>query len=175
MGERASVIHPFAASLQLSHEHADAPWWEEIYREAFPAFAGMTYVGDSPAQRDGVDRIVTTTNGHIYRIDEKVRAKDYDDFFLEYWSVTREKKRGWIAKDLACDFIAYAFIPSRRCYLLPFPSLRRAWRLNCAGWVKRYGALEARNSGYVTTGTAVPISVVLDALRDALLVTWSDE
>lgn len=166
-------MHDFAASLRMSQEQADAPWWEEVYRAAFPTFASMTYVGDCPAQRDGVDRLITTASAHVYKIDEKVRAKDWPDFFLEFWSVFEQRKQGWIASDLAADFIAYAFIPSRRCYLLPFPSLRLAWKEHRTGWVEIYGERRVPNRGYTTIGVPVPIPVVLDAIRDAFLVTWS--
>jgi len=36
-----------------------------------------------------------------------------------------------------------------------------------------YGTRDARNFGWTTQGTPVPIPVVLDAIRDALLVRWS--
>jgi hypothetical protein len=156
----------------MSQDQADAPWWAEVYQRAFPAFSGMTYVAnDCPAQRDGVDRLVTTRNGHVYRIDEKVRDKDWPDFFLEHWSVDR-KVAGWVAKDLACDFIAYAFVPSQRCYLLPFTSLRRAWETNRDEWIRKYREKAVPNRGWVTWGVPVPIPVVLDAIRDSMLVTW---
>ncbi len=168
------MTHDFATSLRMSQAQADAPWWGEVYRQAFPAFAGMTYVGaNCPAQRDGVDRLVTTDTGHVYRVDEKVRGKDYDDFFLEFWSVEEKKERGWIAKALACDFIAYAFIPSARCYLLPFASLRRAWGMRGKEWVAKYGPRRVPNRGYTTVGVPVPIATVLDAIRDGMLIRWT--
>lgn len=173
VGESGRVTHDFATCLRASQEQADAPWWEEVYRHAFPDFATMSYVGDCPAQRDGVDRVVVTSSGHNYKIDEKVRIKDYKDFFLEFWSVKEKGKRSWIALDLAADFIAYAFVPSRRCYLLPFPPLRLAWRENHREWVSTYGEKIVPNQGYTTRGVAVPIPVVMDAIRDAFLVTWT--
>lgn len=167
-------MHDFRSSLRKSQEQADAPWWEQVYRRAFPSFAAMTYVGDCPAQRDGVDRLVITSSAHTYKIDEKVRDKDWPDFFLEFWSVREQQKPGWIASDLAADFIAYAFVPSKRCYLLPFPSLRLAWKENRQAWVGAYGTRNVPNRGYTTVGTPVPIPVVLDAIRDAMLVRWED-
>lgn len=166
------MTHDFATSLRKSQDQADAPWWEQVYRRAFPSFSTMSYVGDCPAQRDGVDRLVVTSTAHTYRIDEKVRSRDYDDFFLEFWSVKEQRKPGWVAQDLAADFIAYAFIPSQRCYLLPFPSLRSAWASNRVEWVSRYSQKNVPNRGYTTVGVPVPIPVVLDAIRDAMLVRW---
>src|SRR3990172_3716538 len=147
MGEPGVTTHNFKASLALSRGYADAPWWEEIYRQAFPSFAAMAYVADDcPAQRDGVDRVVTTSGGHVYRIDEKVREKDWNDFFLEYWSDEGRQLRGWVAKDLGCNYIAYAFVPSRTCYLLPFQLLRCAWRRHHREWVEKFRQRRVKNA-----------------------------
>jgi hypothetical protein len=168
------AVHDFERSLRLSQEQSASPWWELVYREAFPEFAGMTYVGDCPTQRDGVDRLVVTSNGHVHRVDEKVRTVDYPDICLEYWSSVERRSPGWVAKDLGCDFIAYAFVPSGRCYLLPSALLRRAWRLHGRHWVRMgearhdgFRLIEAQNRGYVTRSVAVPIEELLDAIRGA--------
>jgi hypothetical protein len=135
------TVHDFHRSLRASRRHSSASWWEQVYRAAFPSFEGMTYVNNpGSGQRDGVDRIVTLTSGRVVTVDEKVRERDYDDFCLEYWSVKHKRdssrdEPGWVAKDLRCDYIAYAFVPSGRCYLLPFHDLRRAWRENHERWV----------------------------------------
>lgn len=175
------TVHKFRQSLAASHSHSDAPWWEEIYREAFPTFAGMVNVRDpGSGQRDGIDRHIALTNGRTITVDEKVRETDYPDFCLEYWSVKHKSNRsydepGWIAKDLRCDYIAYAFAPSGRCYLLPFPLLRRAWRYNHADWVARYFQVEADNGHYRTISVAVPIAVVLNAVTGACLVRFTPQ
>jgi hypothetical protein len=44
------------------------------------------------------------------------------DFLLEYWSDYERRSPGWIEKDLACDFIAYAFVPSRRKRIAVVPN-----------------------------------------------------
>src|SRR5690242_10457916 len=98
------TVHSFQRSLRASQQHVDAPWWEQVYREAFPTFEGMTYVnGLGSGQRDGVDRILSLTSGRTVAVDEKVRSVDYDDFCLEYWSVKHKSdsskdEPGWIAK-----------------------------------------------------------------------------
>lgn len=175
------TVHDFRRSLQESQRHADAPWWEQVYREAFPTFEGMTYVaGLGSGQRDGIDRILTLASGRTVAVDEKVRALDYDDFCLEYWSVKHKTNAskdepGWVAKDLRCDYLAYAFVPSGRCYLLPFHDLRRAWRSNHEQWVRTHRRVEADNGHYVTVSVAVPIVEVLQALSDATLVHFEAE
>ncbi len=169
-------IHTFGRSLALSHEYADAPWWLDIYREAFPGLEqAVSMRSDGFAQRAGIDRRLVLSSGASVDVDEKVRDKDYDDFFLEYWSDRDRRTKGWVAKDLACHYIAYAFIPSGRCYLLPFQALRVAWARNREQWVAEYGYRDALNDGWVTRGCCVPIPVVLTAIGSAQLVRFTAE
>lgn len=166
-------MHNFGESLALSHEHSGAPWWRHVYESAFPDLLAMTCIrNDGWAQRGGIDRVLTLASGKTLTVDEKVRAVDYPDILLEYWSSFEHKKRGWVAKDLSCDFIAYAFIPSRTCYLIPFQTLRRAWRQNGMEWVRSYKRVEARNSGYTTVSVPVPITEFIDKMSHAMCVTW---
>lgn len=168
--------HDFHNSLKRSQSYEDAPWWNEVYEKAFPGLASSVSVRDDGwAQRGGIDRRLVLADGTVLSVDEKVRERDYPDFCLEYWSDQKRRKPGWIAKDLTCDYIAYAFVPSRTCYLLPFQLLRMAWRLRRKEWVRDYQKVEAFNRGYVTASVAVPIQVVLDAIRDSMVVTWSTQ
>lgn len=168
------MIHQFRESLERSNGYSDAPWWLDVYRQAFPTLASCVSVrNDGWAQRAGIDRVITLACGRVVRIDEKVREKDWPDFCLEYWSDYGSRIRGWVCKDLACDFIAYAFAPTKTCYLLPTLSLRRAWRSNCLTWIRQFDRIEANNGTYVTVSVAVPKQVLLDAIRDAMVVTWS--
>jgi len=174
------TTHVFAESLELSRSYADAPWWLEVYREAFPNLASCVYIArDGWAQRGGIDRVLTMHDGTTVTVDEKVRTRSWDDFALETWSDKQRKKPGWMQKELACDFLAYAFVPDAECYLLPFKTLRLAWLRFGAEWfalgrASRDGfrIIEAKNNGYVTESLCVPRPVLLDALIDAMKVTW---
>jgi hypothetical protein len=169
------VTHDFAERLAYSHAQADALWWHSVYEQAFPTLASMTNVrGDGWAQRGGIDRVLVLGSGRSLHIDEKVRERDYDDILLEFWSDRDRKVPGWVAKDLACDYIAYAFVPSQRCYLLPFHDLRRAWGKHRHEWVARFGTREAVNQTYVTVGCPVSIPTLLDAIRTGLVIHWED-
>ena len=99
-----------------------------------------------------------------------LHTNDWPDILLEQWSDEDRRKPGWIQKDLACDFIAYAFAPSRRCFLLPVALLQRAWRQNGRHWIERYGQRRARNVGYVSTSVPVPIPDLEVAMAAAMLV-----
>jgi hypothetical protein len=181
------TVHDFGRSLEWSHSMEDAPWWELVYRAAFPTMT--TYVsvrGDGWAQRGGIDRLVVLGSGRVIMIDEKVRSKDYGDIFLEVWSDAERKVPGWAMKDLACDYVAYAFEPSATCYLLPFLDLRRALGLNKHRWgtMARKGEAgfsvrraENRTNGrsWTTVGVCVPINELLAAIRDALVIQWGEQ
>lgn len=168
------TIHSFAKSLARSQAYADAPWWEETYRRAFPGFAGMVSVrADGWAQRGGIDRVITLRSGRTVSVDEKVREASWGDILLERWSDEARRVPGWVQKDLACDFIAYAFAPDRTCFLLPFLPLRRAWIENGRGWCRRHQTVRANNGTYVTASVAVPIGELQAALTAAMRSGWS--
>ncbi|WP_338015309.1 hypothetical protein [Altererythrobacter sp. C41] len=163
--------HDFHASLALSNHYSDAPWWMDIYRRAFPTLVSAVSVRDDGwAQRGGIDRILTLACGRVFTVDEKVRTNDWPDILLERWSDEERRKAGWIQKPLACDFIAYAFAPSRRCYLLPVAPLQRAWRMNGRHWIEQYGQRPAFNPGYRSTSVPVPISTLMDAISAAMVL-----
>lgn len=114
--------------------------------------------------------MLTLACGRTYTVDEKVRAHDWPDILLEQWSDEERRHPGWVQKPLACDFIAYAFAPSRRCYLLPVALLQRAWRMQGRAWLVRYGQRRALNPGYVTASVPVPVGVLMHAMIDAMMV-----
>lgn len=171
------TVHDFGRSLAESHTQGnDEVFWEAVYRSVFPTYQGMVYLRDNGlAQRSGVDRHISLANGRVMRIEEKIRSKNYDDFCLEYWSVHMgandpQNKVGWMEKDLACDFIAYAFMPSMQVYFLPWPQLRLAWLQQRRSWIQSFRKVVAHNDGYDTISVAVPIDVVLGAISDVTLI-----
>lgn len=164
-------VHDFRASLALSQTYSDAPWWLELYRIAFPTLVSAVCVReDGWAQRGGIDRVLTLACGRTYTVDEKVRTNDWPDILLEQWSDEERRAPGWVQKPLACDFIAYAFAPSRRCYLLPVAPLHRAWRMHARNWIAAYGQRRAQNAGWVSASVPVPIGELMQAMVDAMLV-----
>ena len=170
------TVHDFKASLARSHAYADAPWWLEVYQQAFPSMIGCHDVRkDGWHQRAGIDRVIVLASSKQILVDEKVRERDWPDVLLEVWSDLAAGQRGWVAKDLACDFIAYAFAPSRRCLLLPFHMLRSAWATNRREWVSRYGYKDADNGHYTTRNVPVPEAVLMQALTGAMVIRWSAE
>jgi hypothetical protein len=171
---RMSRIHDFEERLTFSQSFEDAAWWIDIYRAAFPNVVSATSVrADGWAQRGGIDRVITLSSGKTITVDEKVREKTWPDILLERWSDEKRKAPGWIQKALACDFIAYAFVPTATCYLLPTLTLQRAWRERGRDWINRYPEIRAHNRGWTTVNIPVPIGVLFAAITDAMRVTWT--
>jgi len=168
-----NTIHDFHEDLVVSEAIALEPWWEEVYRRAFPYFKSMELVpSGTPEQLDGIDRIIRLEGGGVIYVDEKVRHVDYDDILLELWSSEERKTFGWAGKSLRCDYIAYAFLPSKRCYLFPFPQLQRALWKHWDEWNRDCKKVKAPNPGYTTTSLAVPIAALQQAITEAGFVQW---
>lgn len=170
------VVHDFNERLAFSHEHEAAGWWEGVYRKAFPGIQSINSVrNDGWAQRAGIDRILVLNSGKVIKVDEKVRSKDFFDILLERWSDEARGRPGWVQKPLDCDFIAYAFAKSGLCYLLPTLLLQRAWREFGRHWIDTYKEVRAQNRGYVTVSVPVPTDVLLDAIRECIVVSFEAE
>jgi hypothetical protein len=168
------LIYDFQASLKKSKVMENAEWWEPVYRHAFPGFFSMMSVKeDGWAQRGGIDRVITLRSGKIITVDEKIRYAVYPDILLERWSNEEKRIPGWIQKNQACDYIAYAFALTGKCYLLPFLQLRKAWRTYGDEWIHKYKRIEAKNINYTTVSVGVPTDVLLKAMSDIVCVNWS--
>jgi hypothetical protein len=170
------TVHDFQERLECSHAYADAPWWLSVYRTAFPGLAAAVSVRDDGwAQRAGIDRLLTLNTGRTITVDEKVRERDWNDILLERWSNEEWRTPGWIQKPLACEFIAYAFVPSAKCYLFPTLTLQRAWRLHGREWVETCREVRAQNKSYWSVSVAVPIEQLLAAMSAAICVQWESD
>jgi hypothetical protein len=171
------TVHDFDKSLAKARINDEDTIWETVYKRAFPSFLTSAKIDvDGWAQHGGIDRIVILQDGTTLYVDQKMRDGDWNDFALEYWSDLERKAPGWVEKDLACDYIAYAFKPSKRCYLLPFQQLRSAWKEHKQEWLHTFPTFEVQNERnghrWVTVCVGVPIGVVMEAIKRALIVTW---
>ncbi len=180
------------AILELAAE-ADAPWWNEVYANFFPGCLVQDMRDDGWWQRAGIDKRLHLRNGTSVSVDEKVREQDRPDFALEAfaeWTGSNDgSAAGWMelaaANQLACDYLAYAYVPSRTCYLLPMRELARAWVANRREWWilagqqrRGFRFADAKNLGrggraYTTRSICVPRDVVFGAITDVMRTTWS--
>ena len=165
------MTHDFQEQLRYSEAMSHESFWQKIYEKAFPNMvSNMLASGDVKSQRMGIDRVVLLNNGKSLYIDEKKRRKDYDDILLEHISISTTGAPGWMEKNLAIDYLAYAFMPSQRVYLFPWPILRRAWLYYKDQWIDNYNRVPAINNGYETISVAVPIAVLLNAVKTASII-----
>lgn len=170
MGQ-SDIIHDFKRCLAYSERASDEPFWDAVYKKAFPNLVNqMICSGNTKSQRDGIDRVLLLSNGKIIKIDEKKRSKDYSDILLEYISVDTTNAPGWIEKDLPIDYLAYAFMPSKKVYLFSWDILRRAWLHFKSDWLNKYKIVTAQNNGYLTYSVAVPIDELLKAIKEASII-----
>lgn len=147
------------------------PFWLCIYSEFFTGVEGMSNtIEDIKYQKMGIDRVVTLSNGKKYLIDEKVRFSCWNDILLEYKSASEFDTPGWMDKPLAIDYLAYAFVPNKTCYMFDWPSLQRVWRYYRTQWIKDYKTIRAKNENYTTLSIAVPIAVLLEKVSGAKLI-----
>ena len=164
-------LNDFRADLRFSIEASDEPFWDAVYRKAFPnMLSHMATVGKSQAQLLGIDRVIILASGKTLYIDEKKRREVYTDVLLEFISVDTSGAPGWIEKDLQIDYLAYAFMPSKRVYLFPWEMLRRAWRQWGDKWKREHQIVKAQNNGYKTHSVAVPIEKLRAAVSTACII-----
>lgn len=173
--------HDFQKQLQWSERAGHEPFWEAVYRKAFPNLVNlMPAGGDYESQRQGVDRVLLLSSGQVLKVDEKKRLERWPDILLEYVSVDRTNKPGWMECEKQIDYVAYAFMPDRRVYLLPWHLLRRAWIVHGEQWkqwgedkVNGFRTVKAKNDGYFTWSVAVPIEKLYAAVNRASVIEVS--
>ena len=173
------MVNDFQECLTMSHEADALPFWEDVYREAFPSMVSMiNHRQDGWHQRAGIDRSIILESSKQILIDEKVRGRNkvtgrvYDDVSLEHISNDKTGALGWVCKPLACDYIAYAIAPLGVCYLFPVNQLQLAWEKNKDTWFKMYRSCRALNKGYGTWFLPVPVNVLYRAIGQQLRIKF---
>lgn len=186
------TVHDFKEQLEYSHGRSDQPYWQEIYRQAFPDMRHMLDLRHNGwHQRAGRDRMIVLSSGRSIYIDEKVRRRAYPDIVVEVWSTYPKNGRepyppeassateGWGQKPLDCDYLAYGFEPTQTCHLIPFLGLRAAWAKRHLEWIEQasqrvsgFRWVVADNGRYNTISIAVPTETLLVQINDALTIIW---
>ncbi|MBU1173557.1 MAG: hypothetical protein KKD44_28650 [Proteobacteria bacterium] len=165
-------MNDFNEDLKLSEDARLEPFWNEIYKKAFPNMTNHM-IGKKDkckSQEYGVDRIIYLENGKVITIDEKVRRKVWDDIALEYISNSTTQSPGWMEKDLSIDYLAYAFLPVKTVYLFDWRMLKRSWNYFKIEWKKKYPKIEAQNKNYITICVGVPIDVLMDICSRSTII-----
>ena len=170
-------MNNFKEDLKYSHECEDDSCWIEIYKKAFPNVQKIiSHKEDGIHQRNGIDRSIIMTNSKQILVDEKARRiKDTGDIMLEYVSNDRTQTLGWAEKALLADYIAYAFIPSGKAYMLPVLQMQAAWMKNKELWIARYGTRKAKNEYYNTLNCPVPTNELFSCIGSMLRIKFNQE
>jgi hypothetical protein len=164
------IINDLHQRLAYSEDASVEDFWQEIYRKTFPDLVcAVRCKGNTQSQRMGIDRIIHLSSGKTLQIDEKKRSevwksKGQQDILLEYISVDTKSELGWIEKDLQIDYIAYAIMPLKRVYFLPWQQLRLAWKENKDRWFEEYKKVTSNNKGYKTLSLAIPVGELATAI-----------
>jgi len=171
MNRVRALKNDFKTDLAYSELSSEEEFWDAVYRKAFPSMVNhMACLGDTESQRMGIDRVIILANGLTLKVDEKKRRKEYKDILLEFISNDQTRAPGWIEKNLAINYIAYAFMESRRVYLLDWQLLKRTWLRFGEEWKARFEIIRAENKNYTTLSVAVPIGELLTRIRTAVII-----
>lgn len=162
----------FKEDLEFSHQAEGLKIWSDVYAKAFPGCSTKNNRDDGELQRSGIDRTIVLNSGKAIYVDEKIRREDYGDILLEYISNDKYQTPGWVCKPLFCDYIAYAVLPIKKCYLLPVPQLQKAWLENKQYWMDTYKLIKAKNKNYNTLSVCVPTAEVFKAIGQALRIPF---
>lgn len=182
----SNAVHEFKESLRYSAQFED--FWSRYYRTVFPTVARIENCAANMAdQKRGIDRRLTLTSGQVITLDEKIRNRRYHgDVLIEYGHFTervggQKVAPGWIEKNLAINYIAIGYPPSRRAILLDWHTLQRAWesyRGRWLFWAERsmdgFAVAVAQNRDYWTRSVCVPTSALYGAMFDAghIQIEW---
>jgi len=165
-------MNDFQECYDIAESGKCEPFWDEVYHRAFPNMTNHMRGQKTKCQSQifGVDRIIYLENGKTITIDEKVRTKVRDDIALEYISNDQKNTPGWIEKDLAIDYLAYAFLPAKRAYLFDWRMLKRVWAKYGSDWKTKYFIAKAPNRFYTTYSVCVPIDVLQHSCTIATII-----
>lgn len=150
-------------------------FWHKFYKKAFPLMRDTKVVkfeDDQSAQRRGIDRILYF-KGYQLNVEEKFRPSggrmDFSnptDILLEYKNIYADGSNtsGWMAKELDCTLLAYAWEDFGGGYIIPWQALKYFVEEEGGRLGYNYRNIIAKNKGhdnrgnYETHSTAIPIS-----------------
>lgn len=140
------------------------------YEKRFRNVVDIIEVDDQEEQYKGIDKHVILHTGKIVTIEEKTRAKDYGDIFLELYSNKESRRLGWLYTAQA-EYITY--ITPKNIYTLPTELLKSAWAIFKHGWERKYKKIECKNTRgngtFTTVGIAIPVKELMSALNAVIL------
>ncbi len=184
------IEHNFYDSLAQANTEKHNEVFKIVYRKMFPNLVHIqTLDNNGIHQKQGIDVMIVLNNSKTLTIDQKIRFNEYDDIGLEFANIYADgtRKAGWINDpDKQCDYIAYARIKQRKCYMLPFIQLKNLYEANKKEWISAqnggyqgisdYPVLPAANrtgtSEWKTWSVYLPVNDLLLMLVDTMVVEF---
>jgi hypothetical protein len=162
----------------LTFERRASPLLDEAYYALWPQITSMVMNNDKELQYHGIDRYLYLQDGTTLKIEEKIRREWYGDILLEYISSDVKKSPGWMNRDLECNYLLYAVLPTNTLYWFYWPALKELWDFNKANWIqfaehKQHGfsRIPSKNTSedgqhiYTTLSVGVPTECLLNYIR----------
>lgn len=145
-------------------------------------------------QRKGIDKIAQGFSDKLYKIEEKVRRKKYNDILFEIVADSRygfydplmnslivtnsenkERAIGWALKDYECDLIVYYFADEKDGYIFSWKKMKYIIDKELPDWyilaekgnVPGYSIRIAKNKDYNSINVAIPLNVFLKKYKEA--------
>ena len=151
----------FKNDLQYSHKGNNEI--NAFYYKHFSDLKNIESKDDLKTQFKGIDKELQFNDGHIIKIEEKKRRKDWGDILLEIWSNEATQRKGWLYTSQS-DYIVYIIEPSKKVFLLKTLALRQ-WAIQNQDYIDSLPHKNAINDGYITVNVAIPTEELLTALE----------
>ena len=151
----------FPANLLLEDQtEAD---WREYFHRCFPGVV-VNRVRDLTLNRNGCDYQLTSTGGSL-NFEVKVSRKESEYIFIEVEQSGHNP--GWMAhRYVACDFLFWMFLPSKRVERFHYGHFWQAWVENREQWEHDYNIIKITfPDGHQSKGIWVPIEEVKQKMK----------
>ena len=175
-------------TTQKIHHYQDSVKIEKAANEAANAFLiqklspfykieRIRNVEEKQLQFAGIDKIVTTLNAGILRVEEKIRTITRKDILIELVSndtkyLKAPNALGWGLRDYNTDILSYFFADSRTGYIYSYKKFKKTLYDNLFEWYKLaekrqygFGIFKAKNERYSSINIAVPINAFNSAYK----------
>ena len=159
--------------LKVSHMYEEM--WHKFYDVKFPGNKEILVITDNDIQRQGVDKIITTSNDTRVFVEEKTLLDVHDEICFEWLSNSVSGESGWIEKPLICNYLAYAFAPIETVYLFEWRVLQAMWKKYGDIWKSSNGCKQIVSTTvgkyytYQTYATCVPIFIVEQCYMEIMI------
>lgn len=158
------VLNNFHKQLKYSESAEGLTLVSGTINTLYPDHILIEEVSDLNYQSKGLDRLIYFDNGEVIGVEHKIRETTYNDILFEFISNDNTNTKGWMEKDLICDYFIYGWNPLHETYTFYWPELKKVWNENKKKWLDKHRRIIAKNYGYNTHSVVVPIGEVIDKL-----------